>query len=130
MSPTDAGRGRGTDAYARATSGRTYAQVIAIARPDPADGVYTYVDPRTTVVEEHSGEGRSVTPRGGATVRTVINSRVRPSHPTSLVWQRALILIADRELLQEEDPAQQCTDQQLNGVMELLMGYSTGRSHP
>jgi hypothetical protein len=49
-------------------------QVVAIARPDPVDGVYTYVDPRTTVVEESSGQGRSVTVGGEATVRAVINT--------------------------------------------------------
>jgi hypothetical protein len=63
------GGGRGVPVVDSSTG-----EVVAIARPDPVDGVYTYVDPRTTLVEEHSGQGRSVAASGETPVRTVINT--------------------------------------------------------
>src|SRR5207244_8021076 len=65
--------GGGTGGAVPVVDGTT-GTVIAIAKPDPVDGVYTYVDPRSTVVQETSGARRSVAASGGATVRVVVNT--------------------------------------------------------
>jgi hypothetical protein len=58
--------------------------VVAIAQPDPEHGGYVYVDPRTTVVEEHPGSRRSVAARGGLSVRAVIDTSSPTGPPPEL----------------------------------------------
>lgn len=62
--------GGGTSGGIPVVDGAT-GQVVAIAHPDPVDGVMTYVDPTPVIVTESSG-GTNVSPSGGGTVRVTI----------------------------------------------------------
>jgi hypothetical protein len=74
--------GSGTGGGVPVVDGST-GTVVAIAQPDPVNGGYVYVDPRTTVVEESSGSGRSVAATG-LPIRAVINTSSPTTPPPDL----------------------------------------------